>query len=149
MQKLGTYTGTGVTLGRINGQKVKKGTYYKFILVALDKNNKVVSTSRPIHVATKGGKVTNPKKVTVKSGKKTVSSVSVKAGQTVKLKSKVKKASGSKKLKKHRPVKYESSNPKIAGVSDQGVIAGRAKGTCYVYAYAQNGVCKRIKVTVQ
>ena len=149
MQKLGTYKGTGVTLGRIIGKKVKKGTYYKFILVALDRNNKVISTSKAIHVATKGGKVTNPKKVTVKSGKKTISSVSVKAGQTAKLKSKVKKASGSKKLKKHRPVKYESSNPKIAGVSDQGVITGRSKGTCYIYAYAQNGVCKRIKVTVQ
>ena len=31
----------------------------------------------------------------------------------------------------------------------QGVVKGVSKGSCYVYAYAQNGVCKKIKVTVK
>jgi uncharacterized protein YjdB len=45
-------------------------------------------------------------------------------------------------------MKYASSNSKIATVSKKGVIKGRKKGKCFIYAYAQNGVCKRIKVTV-
>ena len=28
-------------------------------------------------------------------------------------------------------------------------LALKAKGTCYVYAYAQNGVSKKVKVTVK
>ena len=57
----------------------------------------------------------------------------------------------SKKLKvvKHRALKYETSNAKIATVSSKGVIKGKAKGTCYIYAYAQNGVYKKIKVLVK
>ena len=52
-------------------------------------------------------------------------------------------------IKKHRVVKYESSNPKIATVSGKGVVKGKAKGKCNIYAYAQNGVSKTIKVTVK
>ena len=46
-------------------------------------------------------------------------------------------------------MRYESSNAKIAMVSSKGVIKGIKKGTCYVYAYAQNGMAKKIKVTVK
>ena len=149
MKKIGNFTGTSKKVTKVAGKKLKKGTYYKFIVVALDKNNMVVSTSKVIHVATKGGKVTNPKKVTVKKGKKAVSKATVKKGKTVKLKNSVTKASKKLKLKKHRVVKYESSNPKVATVSGKGVVKGKAKGTCYVYAYAQNGASKKVKITVK
>ena len=148
-KKLGTYTGKSKKVTKVAGKKLKKGTYYKFIVVALDKNNMVVSTSKVIHVATKGGKVTNPKKVAVKKGKKKVSKVTVKKGKTVKVKNSVTKASKKLKLKKHRAVKYETSNKAIATVSSKGKIKGVKKGTAYVYAYAQNGVAKKIKVTVK
>jgi hypothetical protein len=46
-------------------------------------------------------------------------------------------------------LRYESTNIKIATVSKTGKIVGKGKGTCYVYAYAQNGVCKKVKVTVK
>ena len=148
MKKIGTYTAGSKKLTKVAGKKITKGTYYKFILVALDKNNNVVSTSKVIHVATKGGKVTNPKKVTVKKGKKAVSKVTVKKGKGVTVKSGVTKASKKLKLKNHRKVRYESSNNAIATVTSKGAIKGVKKGTCYIYAYAQNGVTKRVKVTV-
>jgi uncharacterized protein YjdB len=46
-------------------------------------------------------------------------------------------------------VTYESTNPKVAKVSKKGVVTGKKKGSCYVYAYAQNGVFAKIKVTVK
>ena len=54
-----------------------------------------------------------------------------------------------KNVKKHRVLKYESSDPTVATVTAKGVIKGIKKGTCKVYAYAQNGVCAVIKVTVK
>ena len=55
---------------------------------------------------------------------------------------------GSLKVKTHRKVAWESSNISIAKVSSKGKITAVKKGTCYIYAYAQNGVCATIKVTV-
>ncbi len=70
-----------------------------------------------------------------------------KKGKKFKLKAKATKASGYK-VKVHRKLKYESSNKKIAAVSKTGVITAKKKGTCYIYVYAQNGMYKKIKVTV-
>ena len=81
--------------------------------------------------------------------KKAVSKVTVKKGKTVTVKNLVTKASKKLKLKKHRKVMYESSNRKIATVTSKGKIKGIKKGSCYIYAYAQNGISKRIKVTVK
>jgi len=148
MKKLAAYTGSSKKLTRVAGKKIKKGTYYKFILVALDKDNNVVSTSKVIHIATKGGKVTNPKKVTVKKGTKALTKVTVKKDKTVTVRNVVTKASKKLRLRIHRKVRYESSNRKIATVTSKGKIKGIKKGTCYIYAYAQNGVAKKIKVTV-
>ena len=129
-------------------KKLKKGTYYKFIVVALDKNNNVVSTSKIAHVATTGGKVGNNKSVTVT--KKVVNKAKkLKKGKTLKLKAKAIAKSKDLKVKKHRSVRYESTNTKIATVSKAGVVKAKKKGTCYIYAYAQNGVSKKIKVTVK
>ncbi len=53
------------------------------------------------------------------------------------------------KVSVHRKIRYECSDTKIAGVTSKGVIKAKKKGTCYVYVYAQNGVYKKIKVTVK
>ena len=140
-----------VTLKKITGNdlkklKVKKGTYYKVMIVAYDKDRKVVSTSKVIHVATKGGKVGNDKSVKTAAKK---NKVTLKVKKTFKLKAKTIPASKSLKVKKHRVIQYESSKPGIATVSKKGVIKAKAKGTCYVYAYAQDGVMAKIKVTVK
>lgn len=138
--------GTSVTIKKVSKKKVAKGTYYKFIVVALDANGSVVSTSKTVHIATAGGKVGNAKAVTTKAKK---NKVSVKVKKTFALKAKAVPASSKLAVKKHRGILYESSNKKIATVNSKGVIKGLKKGTCYVYAYAQNGVCKKIKVTVK
>ena len=45
--------------------------------------------------------------------------------------------------------RYESSNPSIATVNKSGKIKGKKKGKCDIYIYAQNGLYKKIKVTVK
>ena len=134
LKKLKTVSGTSY-----KQKKLKKGTYYKYLVVAV-KGNKAISTSKVVH-ATTNGKYGNAIKITV--GK---TNVTVKKGKTYQIKAKVQ---NNKKAKKHRDVAYESSNPKIAKVTAKGKIKGLKKGTCYVYAYAQNGLMKKITVTVK
>ncbi len=142
-KKLATVSGNSKTF-----KKLKKGTYYKYIIVAVDNNNKVVSASKLIHVATKGGKVGNHKSVTIKKSVITKAK-SLKKGKSLKLNAKAVPQSFSLKVKKHVPVRYESTNKSVATVSKKGVVKTKKKGSCYVYAYAQNGVYKRVKVVVK
>lgn len=137
---------TSLTVKKVAKKAVKKGTYYKFIVVALNSKDKVVSTSKTVHAATLGGKVGNAKKLTTKAKK---NKVILKKKKTFKLKAKAIKASKKIKMKNHRGILYESSNPKVASVNKKGVIKGVSKGKCKVYAYAQNGICQVINVTVK
>ena len=140
-KKLKTTTGKSFTY-----KKLKKGKYYKFLVMALDKKGKVVSTSKTIHVATKGGKVGNTKKITITNAKSTKT---IKKGKTFKLKTKLTAESKKLKVKEHRKVAFESSKTSIAKVSKKGKITAKKKGTCYIYAYAQNGVMAKIKISVK
>lgn len=126
---------------------LKKGTYYKYVVSAFDKNGKHIATSRTMHIATKGGKYCNYKSVTTKAKKNKVTLKS--KGKTFKLGAKAVKESSKLKANQHRKIRYESSNKKIATVDSTGKITAKKKGTCYVFAYAQNGVYKKIKVTVK
>ncbi len=137
---------TTFTLKKINNKKLKKGKYYKFMVVAVNKNNKVICTSKILHIATKGGKYTNAKSITTNAKN---NKLTLKKGKTFKLKIKINKVSPKLKIKTHREISYESSNKKIATVSKAGKITAKKKGTCYVYVYAQNGVFRKIKVTVK
>ena len=123
-------------------KKLKKGTYYKYLVVAI-KGSKAIATSKTIHAATTGGKVGNNK--SVKVNKK---SFSIGVGNKVKLEATAVAASNKLKVKNHRAIAFESSNKNIATVSKKGIIKGVQKGTCYVYAYAQNGVMAKVKVVV-
>ena len=107
-----------------NIQNLKKGKYYKFLVVALDKNNKVVATSKTIHVATKGSK--NGKSVTLKT-----------------------KVTLVKNVKAHRNIQFESSDTKILKVNNQGKVTAKKKGTATIYAYAQNGVMAKVTIKVK
>ena len=159
MKKIGTYSGKSKKVTKVAGKKLKKSTYYKFIVIAVDSNNNVISTSKLIHVSTKGSKKkANPTKVKVKAklnknGKKlkkykSTSAVGVKKGKTVQLKTTAAKKKGTK-VKKHRVVKYESSNKAVATVTSKGKIKGVNKGKCTIYVYAQNGIAKKTKVNVK
>jgi len=109
-------------------------------VVALDSTDHVVSTSKVIHAATKSKG--NYTKVTTKAKK---NKVSLKNGKSFKLGA---KATG-KKVKKYVSMRYESTKPQVATVSKSGKITAKSKGTCYVYVFAQNGIYKKIKVTVK
>ncbi len=126
---------------------LKKSTYYKYVVVAykvVDGKQVTISTSKLIHVPTTGGKYSDIKSIKVNKAK-----VTLKKGKTFKIKAKEVKKISSKKISRHRKICYESTDVKVATVSKNGKIKAAAKGTCYVYAYAQNGVSKRIKVTVR
>ena len=135
LKKLKTTTATTFTQ-----KKLAKGTYYKYLVVAV-KSNKAISTSKMIHATTNGGKYGNATRLTVSK-----TSVSLKKGGKCKLTVKVK---NNKTAKKHREVAFESSNTNIAKVGSKGTITGNRKGTCYIYVYAQNGLMKKVKVTVK
>jgi hypothetical protein len=145
MTKLKTLTGTTLNVKRIGWKKLKKGTSYKFIIIALDKDYNVVSTSKVIHVATKGGRLTNYKHV--KTSRKTRIFVIRKGRSKLIIGAGVKK-NRLRKISLHRRIQYESSNTRVATVSKTGWIKARKKGSCYYYAYAQNGVYRRIKIIV-
>ena len=121
---------------------LKKGTYYKYFVSAYDEYGNILASSKTIHIATAGGKKGNTKAVRLNKKK-----VPLKTGKTFKLKATLK--NGKLKVKKHRKVAFETDNPNVATVSGNGKIKAVGKGTCFVYAYAQNGVFARCKVTVK
>lgn len=147
------------TATKIAGKKLKKATYYKFMIIAVDADNNVVSSSKIVHVATAGSrKKGNPKKVIVKAkvsrtGKalkkyRASSEIAVKAGKATKLKSTFTKARKTT-VKKHLVIRYESSNKDIVKITKKGTVKGIRKGTAKNYAYAQNGAVKVVKVKVK
>ncbi len=127
-------------------KRLKGKTYHKYVVVAVGKSGGsevALATSKTIHAATKGSsKRANPAKV--KSNKMRLS---LRKGKTAKLKAKQVKKKGTK-VSTHRKVAYESSNPKVVTVSSKGRVTAKGKGTAYVFAYAQNGVFAKVKVTV-
>lgn len=125
-------------------RKCKKGSYYKFIVRAyknIDGKKVTIAVSKTIHVVTNGGKNGNARSVKINKGK-----LSLKKGKTFRLKAKEIKQK--KKLRYHRKVCYESSDPKVASVSKKGVIKARKKGKCTIFVYAQNGIYKKVKITI-
>jgi len=133
---------------KLLGKKLSQGKYYKAVLVAVGADGKVLATSKVMHAATAGGKVGNAKAVTTNAKK---NKVTLAKGKSFKLEGEVVAASAKHTLKNHRKaeVLYESSNKKVATVTSEGVVKGKKAGTCYVFAYAQNGAFVRIKVTVK
>lgn len=101
-----------------------------------------IAASKTIHVTTKGDKNGNAKAVKVNKGK-----VSIKKGKTWQIRaSEIKE---SKPLRHHREVCFESSRPQAVSVSKKGVIKAKKKGKCTIFAYAQSGVYRKIRVTVK
>lgn len=136
-------TDTSYKVSKIGSTKLKKGTYYKFMIVALDSQWDVLSSSGLVYVGTKGGKAGNYSKLTV--SKPAGKSITIKAGKTYSIKAGVKGSS----VKKKAAIRYESSNPSVASVTSAGRIKALAQGSCKVLIYAQNGVSRTISVKVK
>ena len=128
-------------------KNLKQRTFYKYQVKAyriIDGEQVVIMTSKVVHSIVGGKTYADPTRATldVTSLKLTVSEDKTMTGQIVLPKG--------KKLKAHTAViRYESSNKDIAIVNSKGKVIAKAEGTCYVYAYAQNGVYTRIKVIVK
>lgn len=127
-------------------RKLKKGTYYKYVVWAYKKVNgkkKILSISKPVHSVTMGGNEQNwnlPKSniripVTLSKGKK----LALKFIGYIRY----------RKAGEHQRISYESSNRDVAVVSARGIIRAKKKGSCYIYMYAPNGIYKRIKLIVE
>ena len=141
LELLGKATKTSFT-----SSDLSQKTAYKFVVVAYkgyNGNDKTLAISKTIHAFTEGGKVANYKKVKVNKTKATL-----KKGKTFKIKAKLVKPS-KKKVKKHLGIRYESDNTAVATVASNGKVKAVGKGSCYVYAYAQNGICSKVKITVK
>ncbi|MDE6625309.1 MAG: DUF1542 domain-containing protein [Lachnospiraceae bacterium] len=129
--------------------KLKKNKWYKYRIVAYKMvNGKKMAIGQSLllhaYTGTKTSKLANPSKITVK--KKTIN---VKLKKTAKMNAKLVMPKG-KKLKKHtNQIRYIVSNPDIVTVNKKGKIKAKKKGTCTVYACAQNGVYKAVKVKVK
>ena len=137
-KKLATVKGNSASY---TAKKLKKGTYYKFIVVAV-KGDDTLAASKTIHVASKGGKYGNYSRIKLSKTK-----LSLKSGKSKTIKAVLQK--GKTKVKNHRKVVWESDNLKVAKVNKKGRITAVGKGNCYVYAYAQNGMSAKIRVTVK
>lgn len=127
--------------------KLKKGTYYKYVVIAYKMTGagqKVIASSKTIHVATAGGKVGNYKKV--KLNKKIVK---LKCGKVFKIKAEQVPEKKKLKVKRHRDLCFESSNPAIAAVSASGRVKAKKKGRCVIYVYSQSGTFNKMTVRVK
>ena len=134
---------------KIAGKKLKKGTYYKFIIAAVAKDSKgvdkVIACSTSVHFITKGNaKYGDFTKVRLKSKK----SVTIKVGKTHKIKATQVKPKNLK-VQQHRKLSYESNNKAVATVSRKGKVKGISKGKAIIYVYAQNGIFAKVNVTVE
>jgi hypothetical protein len=132
-------------------KKLKKGTCYKYFVVAKNASGAAIAQSEVGHFIAGNvkGKKTNAKSITASTNV-----VSLNKGGSYALTTSQAKAKGGKKYKLlnggHAPLtRYISSNPAVATVGyDNGVITGVGGGYCKVYAIAVNGMWSEVEVYV-
>ncbi len=128
-------------------KKLKKGTYYTYQVKAykvVDGKKVTIAESSLIHSVTTSKTYGNPTKLIIKK-----SSITLAVGKTKKVTYQVVLPENKKSKDSISSARFETTNPEIATISKSGTITAKAKGTCDVYVYAQNGVYKKIKVTVE
>ena len=123
-------------------KKLNKGTYYKYLVIAVNSQGTQIAASKLIHVATKGSKYGNVKSIKVNKTRLTLR-------KKKQYKLRVRVVKDNKKMRTHRGITYESSNAKVATVNSRGTIKANAKGKTTIYIYAQNGYFKKVNVTVK
>ena len=122
-------------------RKLKKGTHYKYYIVAFSNGQKLAASPRT-HAVTKGSRYGYAQKITVNK-----TALKLRTGKTKRIKASV--TNSSTYVRKHvATVRYLSSNPSIATVSKTGVVKGKKKGKCTIYCYTSNGLFKKVKITV-
>ncbi len=132
--------------------KLRQGAAYKayvkaFVLVGGKK--KYVRTSPMVHAFAGGSSKndTNAKTVVVNKTK-----IALTKGKSFSIKAKIVGQDKKKKVMSAfhvAPLRYMTSDPKVATVNSAGKIFARGKGDCEIYVFAHNGVFKAINVTVK
>ena len=103
--------------------------------------------SPSVHAIT--GKYTK-KSTDAKSVKLNRSSLTLKPGKSRKVRATVKGVKSGRKLLEHvSPLRWFSSNTNVAVVNKKGRITAVGRGTCKIYAMANNGVRASLKVKVK
>ena len=131
---------------RLTTKKLAKNKNYRFRVKAFKMINgkRVYLATSKVAYVTLGKAKANAKKVTVSN-----TEVSLEIGKTSTINAKIVKTLTSKPLyKKVSKFRYVSTNTGIAKVSPKGVITALKKGICDVYVIANNGMWRRVKVTV-
>ena len=132
----------------VTHKKLKNNRNYKYYIAAyrMENGKKIyLAKSTVLHVAMKQSKFTNAKSITLNKKK-----VTLKVNKTFKIQAKVKLESKKKKQIVHaKTYRYYTDNSNVAKVSKKGVITAKAKGRCLVYVLTNNGVYRKIKVTVK
>ena len=145
------YTRVTITSKRsytITGLKKRKA--YKAYVVAWKKSGGrkyYIGDASPVVHAITGGYTS--KQCNAKSVKLSKSSLTLKVGKSETLKTSVKGVKSGRKVLQHaRLVRYYSSDANVAKVNKNGKITAVGKGSCTVYAVANNGVCSKVTVKV-
>ena len=128
-------------------RKCAKNTWYKYRIKAyrvVNGKKVVFAEAMELHILTKGSKkITNPSGISVSQ-----KNINLKAGEKGNIKAKVLLPKG-KKTKWHiEKIRYIALNPLIASVSRSGVVRAKQKGNCEIYVVTQNGIKKKLTITV-
>ena len=136
---------------KLNGKALKeKGNYKVYVVAYKNVDGKKVRIGKSVvsYVAgSKSEKYTNAKSITL-----TKKSYTLTVGKKAQIKATMKLEDSSKKSLKASQVakfRYLSSDSSVATVTSDGKIKAVGTGKCSVYVYAQNGLAKKITVTVK
>jgi hypothetical protein len=146
-KKLKKLADVGGTVRSYAVKKLKKGTYYTYQVKAykIIAGKKVtIAESSLIHSVTTSKTYGNPTKLIIKK-----SSITLAVGKTKKVTYQVVLPENKKMKDSVSSTRFETTNKEIATISNSGKITAKAKGTCDIYVYAQNGIYKKIKLTVE
>ena len=143
------YKTVGAKTNKIEVKNLQSRTYYKFYVVALDKDGKIIAKTPLHHFCTNDrcGDYTNPKSVKASKTK-----VSLAKGKTYKLSASVTKVIPWKNLTSGlhtQKLRYKTGNKNIATVSANGTIKAVGTGWCRVYVMGANGIWQTVEVTVK
>ena len=132
----------------VTQKKLKNSAKYKYFVVAykmVDGKKVYIAKSNYLHVAMLDNKQTNAKSVSVNK-----TDVVLTKKQTFTIQAKIKLENGKKKPLLHTAeFRYYTTDAKVAKVNSDGAITAKGAGSCTIYVLANNGVYKKIKVTVK
>lgn len=126
-------------------KNLKKDRYYKYYIAAyklVDGKKIIICVSKTIHATTTSEKNGSAENIKLNKNKVTLS-----VGEKFNIIAR--EINKTKTIKTHRPICYESSDPKVAKVDKKGKITAKKLGKCNIWVYAQNGLYVKVSVTVK